>query len=84
MENHNERPIVVMYESNGPPKYGFMDYSLSDKQSDKAFLYKISLMLSEITSPPSESISFTITQLNKECLVVLYRNAIADCLSLSK
>ena len=23
--------LVVMYESNGPPKYGFMDYLLSDK-----------------------------------------------------
>ena len=23
-----------MYESNDPPKYGFMDYLLSDKQSD--------------------------------------------------
>ena len=47
-----------------------MDYLLSDKQSDKAFLYKISLVLSETTSPPSDTISFTITQLDKGCLVM--------------
>ncbi len=51
---------VVMCESIYPVKYGFMDYLLSHKQTDKAFLWEISLIVSRVTSPQSETISFTI------------------------
>ncbi len=30
--------LVVMYESNSHTKYGFMDYLLSGKKTDKVFL----------------------------------------------
>ena len=41
------------------------DYLLSDKQSDKEFLWEISLTVSQDISSPSETFSFTITQLDK-------------------
>ena len=47
-----------------------MDYLLSDKQSGKAFLWEVSLIVSLITSLLSETISSTITQLDKKCLVM--------------
>ena len=57
---------VVWWGSNGHNKYGFMDYLLNDKQSDKVFL-----------SDGGDVISLKIK-------LILYRNALSDCLSLSK